>query len=171
MIENNLPTLNEEQIKSLEAIYPRLNNFVKAFESVLSEPLATELKEIDDTFKSIFAERWEVAKNIQKSIDNQKGQILEQIAQENNLTTKWAVAEIEPSDFDNSFSVKPVKCLIFENTKIKFDGSGQALTWLEAWKYADQLINQTENNTNASIVQFHEVIPKSGFFSINIKRK
>lgn len=171
MTKQTLPLFNEEQIKSLESIYPKLANFINAFDCVLSEQFANDLKEIDTTFKRVFNERWEAAKNMQEQLNNQKSQILEQIAQDNNLSTKWAVDHINPNELENSFSIKPVKCLIFEENKIKFDGGGKSLTWLEAWKHADVLIRQTNDNKNISIIEFHEVIPKSGFFSVMIKAK
>lgn len=163
-----LPLLTEEQTKNLESVYPKLANFINAFDSVLSVQFSNDLKEIDETFKNVFNERWQAAQNMQEQINNQKSEILEQIAEDNKLNTKWEVAEIGPNNFEDSFSLKPVKCLIFEETKIKFEGGGKNLTWLEAWKHADNLISQSDN-TNLSIIQFHEVIPKSGFFTIIIK--
>lgn len=165
MPKTTSPALTEQQTKQLESLYPELSSIINALEPVVADPLMKRLKAIQETFAQVFEERWEEeedeADRIYEAFNN--------MADENNFTSVWTITEVKPEDMNTPFSKKAVKSITYESwgetQVIKFEGKGKKITWLEAWKYAEQLINQSGDEDHIFIEDFVEVKP--GHYSLS----
>lgn len=159
MPKTKLPALTEKQTKQLEAIYPELSSIINALDPVVAEPLMKRLKAIQKTFSKAFDDRWQA----EEDEDERAYEELTNIADENDFVTTWSITEVPPEDMDKPFSKKAVKSITYEswnNTQtINFEGKGKKITWLEAWKYADQIIRQSGDDHHNFIEDFTQVSP------------
>ena len=164
MSKQTKPTLSEAQIEKLETIYPKLCGLSQSLAPVVAQRFLNELNDIQNIITEVFAQRWEY----QDAEEERVYEKLNIIGDENNFITSWSITEVSPEDMDKPFSKKAVKSLTYDSydglETIKFSGKGEKLTWLQAWKYADQLIKQSGDQDHIFIEEFIE--NKPGHFQV-----
>lgn len=156
MSQQNKPSLTEDQIEKLESIYPKLCGLFSTLEPLVSARILNELGDIKNIVNEVFNERW----SHEDDDFNQNYNKLSEIADENNFISIWSVDKVRPEDMDTPFSKDFVLSITYESwgetQVINFDGEGKQFTWLEAWKYADQLIRQSQDTHHLFIENFKE---------------
>lgn len=156
MSQSNKPSLTQEQIEKLETIYPKLCSLFSTLEHFVSQSILDELGDIKNIVNDVFNERWTHEED--EFEDNYKK--LNEIADQNNFMSIWSVDEVLPEDMDTPFSKDLVKSIRYEYGEgqevMIFDGDGENFTWLQAWKYADQLIRQSGDTHHMFIEDFKE---------------
>lgn len=155
MSQQNNPGLTEEQIEKLESLYPKLCDLFSTLEPFVSERILNELGEIKNIVHDVFYEQSTHDEDFEQVYNK-----LREIADEQNFISIWSVDEVGPEDMDTPFSNDSVLSITYEShgetQVINFDGEGQQFTWLAAWKYADQLIRQSQDTYHVFIENFKE---------------
>lgn len=162
MSDKQLRELNNESIETLEPIYSTLNHLVRKLNPLFSEAIMTDLKEALNIARSSL----EKHKNLEAQYQEKVFAALDKIVEENNFISVWSISEVAPEDMDKPFSDNPVKSINYNGNSVSFPGIGKKITWLEAWKHADQLIQDSEDEHHIFIEDFTEDNNKSGHFLI-----
>jgi hypothetical protein len=141
-------------IQKIEKLYPKISSFYSRIEGVLNETLVKEIQEIQETFKSVFAEKWE-----QEELDFHKNyEALEKIATQQKFQSIWSISEISAKDLNSPFSKNKVKSLVYLDQKIEINAK---VSWLDMWRYADQIIRMSGDNHHIFIECFDKTSSKS----------
>lgn len=156
MSQQKKPSLTEEQIEKLESIYPKISSLFSTLEPLMSARILNELGDIKNIVHEVFNDRWQ---HEEDDFDQNYAKLRE-IANENNFISIWSVDEVRPEDMNTLFSKNLVLSITYESDGetqvINFDGDGKQFTWLAAWKYADQLIRQSQDTHHVFIENFTE---------------
>lgn len=162
MSETQLRELNNESIKTLEPICSKLELLIKKLNPLLSQSLMNELKETRNLAKTALDQN----NKLESEYQNKVFAALDKIVEENNFISVWSISEVAPEDFDKPFSNKPVKSISYNGNSVSFPAIGKNITWLEAWKHADQLIQESEDEQHIFIEDFTEDNDNSGHFLV-----
>lgn len=141
-------------IQKIENLYPKISSFYNHIEGILNEKLVKDFQEIQETFKSVFAEKWK-----QKELDWDKNyKELEKIAKQQKFKSIWSISEIKAKDLNSYFSKNKVKSLMYLDQKIEINAK---VSWLEMWGYADQIICMSGDQHHIFIEGFEKMHSKS----------
>lgn len=163
MNEAQLRKSNQEDIDNLQSVCSTLDYLVSKLKPLLSESLVNDLKEARVLAKTTLEKHTKLENEYQNKVFD----ALYKISEEHNLVnSRWSISEVEPEDFDKPFSDKPVKSISYNGNTITLPGNGKMITWLDAWKYADQLIQDSEDEHHIFIEDFMEDNRQSGHFEV-----
>lgn len=150
------PLINDENIDSLESIYPKLCALKSRLEKVVHPDLIKDIEKMQDIMKEVFEATWDSEeRKIDENLDK-----LSEISDKYKLFTSWSISEISAEDLDKPFSEKPIKTISYEKGGThKFKGEGQICTGLGIWLIADKLIKKSEDDHHIFIEEIKETEP------------
>lgn len=158
-------TLSKADFKLLQSMYPDMHGIIQNMEGVVHPSLMARLKAVSDKMEKVFRPFFEKEENAYE----ENYVALEKVAQENNLEFTWSVTEVPATDLNKVMGT--VKEIIYESwgptQKHTFPGNGKKITWLEAWKIAENLMRASGDNHHVFIEAFSEDKKNKGVYHLS----
>lgn len=139
-------TMNETQFQKIKSVTTDLSMVLKNIEEVVRPEIVQILlgmqKKLEETIKDYSEQhKFSVLKNFPS---------LEEVADKNGFKSKWSVSNVDATKI-NEFFPFPINILIYSNNKVNVSN---VLTWLELWRFADNLIKNSGDTHHIFIEQF-----------------
>lgn len=141
--------VTQKDLKNLESVFPKMNQFKHKIEH-MSDDVKSEFGLMMSAVETLFSNHW---KNEQKESD-ERYEYLSDLADEHGLSSVWSMDEVKDMNLYFGFVKELFYCV---SKECRFSVViNQTITWLELWKFADQLIKESGQVNHIFIEGFVE---------------
>lgn len=128
--------VTQKNLKNLESVFPKMSQFTHKIEH-MSNDVKAEFGLMMAAVETLFSNHW---KNEQKESDA-RYEYLSTLQDENDLSSVWSMDEVKDMNAHFGF-VKELFYRVTNEKKVSVE-INKDITWLEFWKFADQLIKES----------------------------
>lgn len=141
----------KEQIKKIDSIYPEFHSLIQQLDGVVHPNIMKTLENMQKLLGEVMQPIWDKDNEIFEENEDQ----LDKIRDENNFQTIWSVSEVLAKDLNKKMPFK-IGTIYYESwgKEVKRE-INKKITWLEAWRVAEELILSSGDTHHIFIEDFH----------------
>lgn len=128
--------VTQKNLKNLESVFPKMRQFTHKIEH-MNNDVKAEFELMRSAVETLFSKHWE---NEKKESDA-RYEYFSTIQDENDFSSVWAMDEVKDMNAHFGF-VKELFYRVTSKQKVSVE-INKDITWLEFWKFADQLVKES----------------------------
>lgn len=151
MAKNTNKVFSKEQIKKIDSIYPEFHSLIQQLDGVVHPNIIKTLENMKESLTEVMKPIWDE----DEEAFEENAKQLDKVRDENNFQTIWSVSEVLAKDLNQKMPFK-IGTIYYESwgKEVKRE-INKKITWLEAWKVAEELILSSGDNHHIFIEDFH----------------